>query len=179
MFIGKELRSVKTGKQILVPFCNECNSQNIETIQVCRNCGSHNIKVDWQDDRSIKDEYEDRCAYIYKCDSCGEEYDGLQHANVISYSTGEFISGESEYSEKKYSMKRDLCPKCTKMLINTLNARIEEIIDEDNVMNIADNITDKTETKESEQCQTCAKYEYCTMRKDKEFCYEYDREGDL
>lgn len=34
----------------------------------------------------------------------------------------------------------------------------------------------KMEQKESEQCQTCRNYEYCTMRRDKEFCLEYDRE---
>ena len=26
---------------------------------------------------------------------------------------------------------------------------------------------------ENEQCQNCEKYEYCTMRKDKEICLEY------
>lgn len=29
---------------------------------------------------------------------------------------------------------------------------------------------------ENKQCQTCEKYEYCTMRKDKEICLEYSKE---
>lgn len=35
------------------------------------------------------------------------------------------------------------------------------------------------ETKENEQCKTCADYEYCIMRKDKEFCLEYNEGGEL
>lgn len=30
--------------------------------------------------------------------------------------------------------------------------------------------------KENEQCKTCLNYEYCIMRKDKEFCLEYNSE---
>lgn len=26
----------------------------------------------------------------------------------------------------------------------------------------------------NEQCETCIKYEYCIMRRDKEYCCEYD-----
>lgn len=29
---------------------------------------------------------------------------------------------------------------------------------------------------ENEQCQKCANYEYCIMRKDKEICLEYNEE---
>lgn len=28
--------------------------------------------------------------------------------------------------------------------------------------------------KENNQCLNCYNYEYCTMRRDKDFCYEYN-----
>ena len=86
MYLGKSIEKV-AGSVQLVPFCSDCNSQNIETIQTCKCCGSHNITTDWFDDRSRKQTYEDCNVYIYKCDGCGKELSVKLKSNINRQNT--------------------------------------------------------------------------------------------
>lgn len=134
MFLRKDIVKVKTGN-IVVPFCKDCNSQEIETIQICKKCGSHNITADWMDDRSIKQEYAEKEVHIYKCDCCGKEFDGFKTDKFISYSEGEFICGKYDYNEdydyeypENWNLEDDLCNNCKQKLVDELNYEVSKII---------------------------------------------------
>lgn len=144
MFLRKDIKKVKTGNQI-VPFCNDCNSQDIETIQVCRKCGSHNTKVDWTDDRSAKSIYEDKEIHVYRCDRCGKEFDGFKTDNFITYTDcGEFVPYKPEYdygaSGTNYSLDIDLCKECKKLIVDRLNKELDEVAKREHVMEIVEEV---------------------------------------
>lgn len=42
MYLGREKIRINLHKSV-VPFCEKCNSQDIKIIEVCENCGSHQI----------------------------------------------------------------------------------------------------------------------------------------
>lgn len=145
MFLRKEVKRVKTGSYKQVSFCKDCDSDEIETIQTCKKCGSHNIghpsfysMID-NDTRGLKPIYEDKEFYVYKCDNCGKEFDGLQVPNIISFSYDEFVpykvETEDQYESEIYTLPKDLCDDCKKLLVSKLNKQLEEITNKDNVLN--------------------------------------------
>lgn len=145
MFLRKDIKKVKTGT-VLVPFCKDCDSNEVETIQTCKKCGSHNITVDWQDDRSTKIEYAEKETYVYKCDCCGKEFDGFVIDDIISYNDyGEFVPYKSSFDDYggngiHYNLNKDLCNKCKQIIVDKLNKEIECISKEEHVIETLDNI---------------------------------------
>lgn len=147
MFLRKEIKTIKTNSYKRVPFCKDCNSNDVEVIQTCKKCGSHNIGypsfIDLcsKDNRGMIPIYEDKELYIYKCDKCGKEFDGLNEPNIISYGYDEFVLYKMDDDDCKiYTLSKDLCNDCKKLLVNKLNRQLEEIIDKDNVLNILNNL---------------------------------------
>lgn len=133
MFLREEKREFKQGNTYVVPFCEDCDSQDIEVVRVCKNCGSHNITIPTilgkDDPRSHRQDTFERNVCIYQCDSCGKEYDGDGKSSVISYD-GEFLVGkyEDEYCDiKQYYFEEDLCYDCLKKLCNELNKEMDII----------------------------------------------------
>ena len=132
MYLRYELIKKQVGTR-LVPFCKDCNSQEIETIQTCKKCGSHNITADWCDERSQKHEYKEEIIKLYKCDKCGKEFDGKKIDNFISYSSGEFCNfhipqEELDYDidNKVYCLQKDLCAECKQKICDTLNSKLRQ-----------------------------------------------------
>lgn len=149
MFLRKEVKRVKTGSYKQVSFCKDCDSDEIETIQTCKKCGSHNIghpsfysMID-NDTRGLKPIYEDKEFYVYKCDKCGKEfgkYIDLLKSNIISYAYGEFIYGAVEDSEKVIPLNEDLCEDCINKLIYKLNKQLDEVTEQENILNTLNNL---------------------------------------
>ena len=149
MFLRKNTKKIKTGTQV-VPFCNVCNSQNIETIQVCKECGSHNIKVDWMDDRSAKSVYAEKETYVYKCDCCGKEFDGFVIDNIISYNNcGEFVPYKSsdDYGNcgTHYDLNKDLCNDCKQKIVDKLNKELDNVAKREHVLEILEELLKENE----------------------------------
>lgn len=142
MFLKKEIKKYSTGIQ-LVPFCEDCESQDIETIQTCRKCGSHNIKSDWFDERSQKPKYEEKEVYIYKCDRCGKEFDGFETSNVISYCDGEFVPYKVDDAEQEVSLDKDLCRDCMEVVVSELHKELYNLISTEHILNVAENVYKK------------------------------------
>lgn len=148
MFLRKEIRKVKTNNFRQVSFCKDCNSNEIETIQTCKKCGSHNIGFPSFTDLCNVDEkrgiipiYENKEFYIYTCDNCGKEFNGLEISNIISYGYDEFLPYNTNNTDyKTYTLPKDLCDDCKKALIDKLNKQLEEITNKDNVLNMLDNL---------------------------------------
>lgn len=187
MFLRKEVKKVKTGTTQVVPFCKDCDSQNIETIQTCKDCGSHDITSDWMDERSVKHVYEDKTFYVYKCDNCGKEFDGLEIDRFITFLDGVFepFKYEDEDCENKlYLLDMDLCLDCKKKIAMKLNKEINNILQTKHVKDTVNKVIKSTHlennigkfNKKKTDCTKCKNYEYCTMRRDKDFCLEYDPE---
>lgn len=146
MFIERKTKTFETGTR-LVPFCKECNSQNIETIQTCKDCGSHQITSDWTDIRSQRVEMEKREVLIYKCDKCGKEFEfcnRYNNSNIISYGDGEFCPFERSNDDDyyvgsdlvNYNLGIDLCNECKEEFVNKLNARLSKLVSESNINNL-------------------------------------------
>ena len=142
LFLKKEIKKYSTGIQ-LVPFCEDCESQDIETIQTCRKCGSHNIKSDWFDERSQKPKYEEKEVYIYKCDRCGKEFDGFETSNVISYCDGEFVPYKVDDAEQEVSLDKDLCRDCMEVVVSELHKELYNLISTEHILNVAENVYKK------------------------------------
>lgn len=139
MFLEKRLEKQKVGVR-LVPFCIDCESQDIETIQTCKKCGSHNIKADWLDERSQKTEYEDVEVYIYKCDRCGKEFNGFNTSNIISYCDGEFVPYKVDDAEQEVSLDKDLCRDCMEVVVSELHKELYNLISTEHILNVAEKI---------------------------------------
>ena len=144
MFLRKEVKRIKTGSYTLIPFCKDCDSEDIEIIKTCKHCGSHNIgnpttfDLLSDDKKGVKPVYEDKNYYVYKCDKCGKEfgkYIDLLKSNIISYAYGEFIYGAVEDSEKVIPLNEDLCEDCINKLISKLNKQLNEVTEQENVLN--------------------------------------------
>lgn len=136
MFLRKENKKVKMPFVRAVPFCENCSSQNIETIQTCKDCGSHNISHDLFDSRSNKQEYETKEINIHICDICGKEFEQKQSNQCISYVYGEFCKGEYDDPDKVYHISEDLCDECLDIKIQKLNNEIIKITEDSNVFKI-------------------------------------------
>ena len=147
MFLRKEIKQIKTGT-LLVPFCKDCGSQEIETIQTCKRCGSHNTTADWSDTRSQRPQFDEREYSIYKCDKCGKEYESKIDENIISYD-GEFnpfSCHEDEYGGydfTNYNIGYDLCDNCKEKVVNRLNAQLSRLISCSNVREIIEDFVGK------------------------------------
>ena len=137
MFLEKRLEKQKVGTQ-LVPFCEDCESQDIETVQTCKKCGSHNIKSDWFDERSQKPKYEEREVYIYKCDRCNKEFNGFETPNIISYCDGEFVPYKVDDAEKEVSLDKDLCRDCMNDIVSKLHRELYNIISTEHILGVVD-----------------------------------------
>ena len=145
MYLRDEVVNVKVGTR-LVPFCKDCNSQEIETIQTCKKCGSHNITANWNDERSQRIEYKQEVRKIYKCDKCGKEFDGMKIDNFISYDCGEFCNyhiseDELEYDtdNKVYCLQKDLCAECKQHICDSLNIQLRQLTHSDNILSTLNN----------------------------------------
>lgn len=115
---------------ISVPFCKDCNSQNIEIVKTCKECGSHNISSDIFDKRSKKlgGNYID--VNVYKCDKCGKEFnlDEDEFCNIISICDGEFLPYNTcSELDKKVELKEDLCRECRDKLVEQLNKDFDNL----------------------------------------------------
>lgn len=144
MFLRKETRIRETGSFTMIPYCKDCDSEDIEIIKTCRKCGSKNIghptfnDLISDDKRGMKPNTMEYDVNIYSCDKCGKEFDGLREPNVISYSDyGEFFAGMSgDYGDNLlFQLDEDLCKECTNILINDLNKQLEDIATRENIKN--------------------------------------------
>lgn len=134
MFTGNKIKRFEKGIVQAVPFCKNCNSQNIEIVKTCKDCGSHNISMDIFDDRARKVEYIKKEIPVYKCDKCGKEFDGLETGNIITYIDGIFKPFKCEdESSLMYTLQYDLCEDCKKELVYELNKIISRITFTDNI----------------------------------------------
>ena len=154
MYLGKSIEKV-AGSVQLVPFCSDCNSQDIETIQTCKCCGSHNITTDWFDDRSQKQTYEDCNVYKYKCDGCGKEFSvklksniSRQNTNKISFVDGEFIPYSCEDSSFEYIVPGDYCNNCLETLVRKLNFEVSRLTTSSHIQSTMDKLFPKEDDKQ-------------------------------
>lgn len=140
MYIGKKKVKYKSGVQI-VPFCRDCNSQEIETIQTCKKCGSHNIGTPNLLDNDIRGEkqlYKDGEEPFYKCDYCGKEFSGFQTPNKLIISEGLFMVGynyELSNYDYVYTLDKDLCEGCLNKIKNKLNNKYRQLFNSEYVKN--------------------------------------------
>lgn len=152
MFLRKETVDQPTGVKYCVPYCQDCHSQEIETIQTCKKCGSHHIKsgFDLLDDNEygIKVETKKVTKHIYKCDVCGKEFDGDKISDYISYFDGEFNNDryESYYDYESsvdsdainYQLDKDLCGDCKSRLVTMLSTKLFNFTRNENISNLID-----------------------------------------
>lgn len=149
MFLEERTIKEKEGPQILVSYCRNCKSTEVETIQTCKKCGSHNIANpfshtldDYSDGVGIKQNYKEKKVEIYKCDLCGKEFDGLKIDNYVSYIEGCFESSNyknfqnDEYNQhwddtddvQNYQLPMDLCKDCKEKVKQYLNRELLNFI---------------------------------------------------
>lgn len=137
MFLRKEEKEIETGSVYIVPYCKYCDSQNIETKYICKDCGSNDIKVPTlfdDDKKAIKHRTEKKTVYIYKCDNCGDEFNAFTESQTeISYLYGEFVPYKDDEDGKTYSLGRDLCNNCIKEIVDKLNKELDDITDKEHV----------------------------------------------
>lgn len=138
MYLRKEKKTVETGTIIVVPFCDDCGSQEVKAVYTCQNCKSHNIKfpniIDKDDERGLKKETREIDIYKYKCDICGNEYEWTkkERPNTIHCEEDNFNTGPifSDYSDGfNYTFKEDVCPDCLDKIISKLNKELNSIFD--------------------------------------------------
>lgn len=142
MYLRKETRLVKTGSVQLVPYCDDCNSQDIKTIQICNKCGSQNIKVNDlfdTDERGIKYEVAEKDFYIYKCDNCGKEFEGLKESERIAFVANSFDIGNYSDAFRTVNLSQTLCNDCKKILKDILNKSFNNLLDDDYILNLIQN----------------------------------------
>ena len=156
MFLRKDIKKVETGK-VLVPFCKNCNSQNIKTIRICKDCGSHNVTSDWMDERSTKTEYAEKEIYVFKCDCCNKEFNGFTIDKFISYNEcGEFVPFRATDDHgndvgTSFDLEMDLCEECKLVIVDKLNRELDNISRKEHVSSILEEvITNKNLKKEIE-----------------------------
>ena len=138
MYIRDEQIKKQVGSK-LVPYCADCECVEVETIQTCKHCGSHNIKFpNINDDNmnlGIVPEYHTYTAKIYKCDKCGDEFDGKKIDKYISWCDGEFESFKVSEEQMEfdgdsllYYLDYDLCAKCKQEIVNKLRLKLLDFI---------------------------------------------------
>lgn len=146
MYLRKETVKEPTGTQILVPYCRECNSIEVKTIQTCTTCGSHNIASPFShkmgedyNNVGIRQEFREVTKFIYKCDKCGKEFDGRESDKYISYHEGDFetfklSSDEYDYGDNMiYHLDEDLCKECKEKIVNKLRLKLADLINQSTV----------------------------------------------
>lgn len=152
MFLRKEKRKYKSGNYRMIPFCRDCDSIEVETVQTCKHCGSHNIGYPSFDDMISEDKRgmleieKEKDVYIYKCDICGNEFDGIKIPSMVSYEDGEFMVGKfnNEYGTvTEYGLDKDLCNECLTKLTSKLNSEIDNIVNKEHVIQVLDSLSDK------------------------------------
>ena len=146
MYLGKDKKIVETGTTIVVPFCDDCGSQEVKAVYTCKNCKSHNIKfpniLDDDDERALKKETSEIDVYKYKCDICGKEYEWTTKNDTPStiycanntFSVGQYYSDYDE--DFNYKFKQDVCPDCLNKIVEVLNSELENIFDSQHIENI-------------------------------------------
>ncbi len=148
MFLRKETVKEPTGTQIIVPYCRECKSMEVETIQTCTQCGSHDIATPhfhklWEDYNGvgIKQEFKDVTKFIYKCDKCNKEFDSRESDNYISYHEGDFETfrlsdDECDFGDNMiYYLDVDLCKECKSVVVNKLRLKLADLINSSTIKN--------------------------------------------
>ena len=146
MFLRKEEKKVYDRAYRLVSYCKDCDSKNIEIIHICKDCGSKNIKIpsynileNDNDEKAKVRDYTIKEFYIYKCDKCGKEFNGLTECNkFISEVYGEFIPyKDEEYGgDNIYEVKEDLCNDCLQKICDRLNKELEGICSKEHVNHV-------------------------------------------
>lgn len=150
MFIRKEEVEIPIGTKILVPYCRECRSVEVETIKTCKKCGSHNVATpfvhnyeDYREGIGVQQETKKETRHIYKCDICGKEFDGMKTDNYVSYADGEFercnykqFSDWETTEYTNYSLPKDLCEECKKKLATHLRVKLIDFTRERNINEI-------------------------------------------
>lgn len=147
MYLRREIKKFKEPYKKAVSFCKNCDSQNIEIIKTCMDCGSHDISSDYLDKRAEKQEYVDKDVFIFSCDCCDKEFYKLDKSKskYISYLYGEFVPFYSDEAEKYYELTDDLCEDCLKLVVDKLNKQLDDIALEDNIYNTIKNISSNNE----------------------------------
>lgn len=141
MFLRKETRVRETGSYTMIPYCKDCSSEDVEIIKTCRKCGSQNIghptfnDLMSDDRRGMKPNTMEYEVSVYKCDNCGNEFDGLRTPNTISFSEyGEFFAGVGEEDVCKiFHLEHDYCRDCTNNIIDKLNWQINQLATQENI----------------------------------------------
>ena len=154
MFLEERTVKQPTGVQRLVAYCRDCKGTEVETIQTCTKCGSHNIANpfvhtldDYNDGIGVVRDYEEKKVKIYKCDLCGKEFDGLKVDNYISYIEGSFENSNSnnfmdeEFPDvwdnsddvQNYQLPMDLCRDCKEKVKQHLNRELLNFIHPNNI----------------------------------------------
>lgn len=155
MFLREDVVKVKDGPAHLVHYCRDCNSTEVETIQTCKKCGSHNIANPYShtmedyNEVGIIQNYKDKKVKIYRCDLCGKEFDGLKVDNYLSYGDGEFNPCNSknytdsdyfEYGDNfiDYQLQKDLCIDCKNKLKLFLDNKLAQFTSNDNIQELVE-----------------------------------------
>ena len=150
MFLKKELVKIPIEPKILVHYCRDCESTEVETIQICKKCGSHNIASpfshtldDYKNGVGTKQKTKEVTKYFYKCDLCGKEFDGFNIDNYLSYGNGEFegcnynnFSDAEDVDFINYQLEKDLCSNCKSKVKAYLKLKLIDFTREENVKEI-------------------------------------------
>ena len=157
MYLREEIIKRKNGPAILVHYCRDCESTEVETVQTCKKCGSHNIASpfshkldDYMNGVGMKIEYKEIKTKIYKCDLCGKEFDGLKTDNYLSYADGSFngcnykeFSDAEETNYNNYQLPVDLCEDCKKKLKTYLAVKLIDFTRDANIQKLIKEYLDK------------------------------------
>ena len=166
MFLRDDIKKVKTDTK-LVPYCRDCKSKRIKTIQFCLDCVSYNIanpmdiyKYDdtYEEEFGKIDNFKEEKAKIYKCDLCGNEFDGLEIDNYISYADGMFSNCNyknfSDYDSVNYinyKLPIDLCFKCKNKMTTRLMNKFIDFTRENNIQNLIKEFIEKDKKSKVEE----------------------------
>lgn len=143
MFLRNVTVKKPTGTKILVHYCRDCNSTDVEIVQTCKKCGSHNIaspfshKIEDYNGVGVKQEMKDITMHFYQCDVCGKEFDGLEDSKYIHYDS-EFYPGKGyteDYNDVvNFDLELDLCNACRQKLVFDLNKDLQNITTKDYIL---------------------------------------------
>ena len=154
MFLEKRTVKHDTKRIQIVSFCNDCSSQEIETIQTCKKCGSHNIEhgsAYGDDPRGYKKIIVERQEPFYKCDYCGKEFNGFDTPKSISFVDGTFEIG-SFPSETNFifTVEKDICKDCLEKVRQKLEKDLLGMLNKDSFDDVVEEtLVEKGDNNES------------------------------
>lgn len=140
MYLRKETKTIETGQYTKIPFCKDCNSEDIEIIKTCKHCESHNISYPSsynmvsEDKPGLKPCTIDIDIYIFKCDNCGKEFEKELSPSVISF-TDSFESVDYGDDYISFTLNNDYCKECMETLLGDLNNQINNVLNQNNIDN--------------------------------------------